>query len=289
MKFCVIANPEKYTIQESLERVVAWCESHNCTLYLLEKLHRQYPEITSSRFVEVTASEEEAVEASDIVVALGGDGTMLHTAHLVKEKDRPVLGVNSGRLGFMANIQPELVDNALTAILKNDYYIDERKLLKAVTASGSEHYALNEFLFTKKDSASLITLTASYNGQLINHYWADGLIISTPTGSTAYNLSAGGPIILPSTSVVALTPIHPHTLTTRPLILPSDGVIRVRSEEDSSHLLFSYDGKMVETGEKFDIEIKQGDFSIQLIQFPGYTFFKTLRNKLMWGMDKRKI
>ena len=216
MKFCVIANPEKYTIQDSLERVVAWCESHNCTLYLLEKLHRQYPEITSSRFVEVTASEEEAVEASDIVVALGGDGTMLHTAHLVKEKDRPVLGVNSGRLGFMANIQPELVDNALTAILKNDYYIDERKLLKAVTASGSEHYALNEFLFTKKDSASLITLTASYNGQLINHYWADGLIISTPTGSTAYNLSAGGPIILPSTSVVALTPIHPHTLTTRP-------------------------------------------------------------------------
>src|SRR5690625_4274885 len=127
MKLCVIANPEKYTIQDSLERVVAWCESHNCTLYLLEKLHRQYPEITSSRFVEVTASEEEAVEASDIVVALGGDGTMLHTAHLVKEKDRPVLGVNSGRLGFMANIQPELDDHPVKGSVKNDKYIDTRK------------------------------------------------------------------------------------------------------------------------------------------------------------------
>src|SRR5690625_5820345 len=108
MKFCVIANPEKYTIQESLERVVAWCESHNCTLYLLDKLHRQYPEITSSRFVEVTASEAEAVEASDIVVALGGDGTMLHAAQLAKRQDRPVLGVHSGRLGYTATLQLEL-------------------------------------------------------------------------------------------------------------------------------------------------------------------------------------
>lgn len=289
MKFCVIANPEKYTIQESLKRVADWCEEHNRPLYLVEKLHKQYQEITSWRVVRVVASEEEAVEEADIVVALGGDGTMLHTAHLVKEKDRPVLGVNSGRLGFMANIQPDMVDTALTAILKNDFHIDERNLLKAVTLSGDEYYALNEFLFTKKDSASLITLTASYNGQLINHYWADGLILSTPTGSTAYNLSAGGPIILPSTAVVALTPIQPHTLTTRPLILPSDGVIRVRSEEDAGHLLFSYDGKMAEVGEKFDIEINQSDFSIQLIQFPEYTFFKTLRNKLMWGMDKRVV
>ena len=289
MKFCVIANPEKYTIQESLHRVVEWCEQHNCPIYLLKKLHKQYHEIASSPVVRVAESEEEAVREADIVIAIGGDGTMLHTAHLVKEKDRPVLGVNTGRLGFMANIQPDRVDTALTAILKNDFHIDERNLLKAVTVSGREYDALNEFLFTKKDSASLITLTASYNGQLINHYWADGLILSTPTGSTAYNLSAGGPIIMPSTSVVGLTPIHPHTLTTRPLILPSDGVIRVRSEEDSGHLLFSYDGIMAEAEEKFDIEIKQSDFSIQLIQFPGYTFFKTLRNKLMWGMDKRKL
>lgn len=289
MKFCVIANPEKYTIQESLKRIVQWCEQHNRPLYITKKLRKQYEGMTSARVVQVTESEEEAVEEADIVVALGGDGTMLHTAHLVKDIDRPVLGVNSGRLGFMANIQPDKVDDALTLVLKNEFHIDTRNLLKAVTVSGREYYALNEFLFTKKDSASLITLTASYNGQLINHYWADGLILSTPTGSTAYNLSAGGPIIMPSTSVVVLTPIHPHTLTTRPLILPSEGVIRVKSEEDAGHLLFSYDGKRADAGEKFDIEIKQSDFSIQLIQFPGHTFFKTLRNKLMWGMDKRKL
>lgn len=287
MNFCVIANPEKYTIQESLDRIVNWCEQHHRPLFLIKKLQNQYQDIASARMVRVVEYEEQAVEEADIVIALGGDGTMLHTAHLVKEKNRPVLGVNTGRLGFMANIQPDKIDPALTAILKDDYHIDERTLLKAVTAAGDEYYALNEFLFTKKDSASLITLTAFYNGQLINHYWADGLILSSPTGSTAYNLSAGGPIILPSTSVVVLTPIHPHTLTTRPLILPSEGVIRVQSEEDTGHLLFSFDGKMAETGEKFDIEIKQSEFTIQLIQFPEYTFFKTLRNKLMWGMDKR--
>jgi NAD+ kinase len=236
----------------------------------------------------VSDSEAEAIKDADVVVAVGGDGTMLHTAHLIKNLSLPVLGVNTGKLGFMANIQPAQIDDALNSVLISDYQIDKRLMLQATSNDGSQYTALNEFLFSKKDASSLITLDVEYDGKPINSYWADGLIISSPTGSTAYNLSAGGPIIMPGTPVMTVTPINPHTLTTRPLVLPSNLKLRIKSANPEEQILFSYDGIMLPYNNKMDIEIIQSSYSVSLIQLPGHNYFETLRNKLMWGLDKRQ-
>ncbi|MEX2463425.1 MAG: NAD(+)/NADH kinase [Balneolaceae bacterium] len=289
MKFCVIANPEKYSIQEPLIRVVDWCRTNKSTLIINRELLTYLPDLSIKEdFMITVESENKALELTDIVIALGGDGTMLHTAHLVKYSSIPVLGVNTGRLGFMANIQPSQIEDALDLVLKGKYSIDKRDLLQATSRDQNINYALNEFLFSKKDTSSMISLTVEYDGVLINNYWADGLLVSSPSGSTAYNLSAGGPIVLPGTPVMLLTPINPHTLTTRSLVLPSNKILTVKTSETPENILFSYDGIEIPHNHKLDVEIKQSEYSVHLIQLPEQNYFETLRNKLMWGMDKRK-
>lgn len=288
MTFCIIANPEKYSIQHPLERVIKWSRIYKVQVCVTKILRDQLPEIVTGNSVIIVDSEKEAVKTSDVIIAMGGDGTMLHTAHLVKQASKPVLGINTGKLGFMANIQPSQIEEALQCVKEKKYRIDKRQMLMASTGDKNHYYALNEFLFSRKDTSSMITLEVEYDGSLINHYWADGLIVSSPTGSTAYNLSAGGPIIQPNTPVIVVTPINPHTLTTRPLVLPSKRPLVVRSVGTSEHILFSYDGIVQPHDSKLDIEIIQSDFSVKLIQLPDQNYFETLRNKLMWGYDKRK-
>lgn len=288
MSFCIIANPEKYSIQDPLERVIKWCQKNGTDIFVTQQLKKQFPKIVIGNAISVVDSEQKAVQEADIIIAMGGDGTMLHTAHLVKEIQKPLLGINTGKLGFMANIQPAQIEEALQCVVNEEYQLDKRQLLKATTEDQHHYYALNEFLFSRKDTSTMINLEVEYDGSLINHYWADGLIISSPTGSTAYNLSAGGPIIQPNTPVMVVTPINPHTLTTRPLVLPSNRPLTVRSVGTSEHILFSYDGIVQPHNSKLDIEIIQSDFSVDLIQLPDQNYFETLRNKLMWGFDKRK-
>lgn len=288
MSFCIIANPEKYSIQEPLERVIKWCLVKGAEIFVTQKLRNHFPKIVIGDAISVVKNEKRAVQNADIIIAMGGDGTMLHTAHLVKEMQKPLLGINTGKLGFMANIQPSQIEEALQCVEKKEYRLDKRQLLKANTEDGKQYYALNEFLFSRKDTSTMINLEVEYDGSFINHYWADGLIISSPTGSTAYNLSAGGPIIQPNTPVMVVTPINPHTLTTRPLVLPSNRPLTVRSVGTSEHILFSYDGIVQPHNSTLDIEIIQSDFSVDLIQLPEQNYFETLRNKLMWGFDKRK-
>lgn len=290
MKFCIIANPEKYSIQDPLARVLHWCGNNGHILHLSAELERHFPKVTLNSAASVVQNEQKAIDLSDVIIAMGGDGTMLHTAHLVKDKEIPILGINTGKLGFMANIQPAQIEEAMESVVNNKYRIDERAMLEAKTAEGNCYFALNEFLFSKKDTSSLISVEVQYDGLLINNYWTDGLIISTPSGSTAYNLSAGGPIVVPNTPVMVLTPINPHTLTTRPLVLPSDRPLTVRPGNSTSeeHILFSCDGINLPQNSKLDINIKQSDFSVSLIQLPGQNYFETLRNKLMWGFDKRE-
>lgn len=288
MTFCIIANPEKYSIQNPLERVIKWCRANHIQVFATQKLKQHFPEIVVGESISIAQDEIEAVKSADIIIAMGGDGTMLHTAHLVKEIDKPLLGINTGKLGFMANIQPSQTEDALQSVVDGKYQLDKRQMLMAITEGENRYYALNEFLFSRKDTSSMIMLEVEYDGSLINRYWADGLIISSPTGSTAYNLSAGGPIIQPNTPVMVVTPINPHTLTTRPLVLPSNRSLTVRSIGTSEHILFSYDGIVQPHNSKLDIEIIQSDFSVDLIQLPDQNYFETLRNKLMWGYDKRK-
>ncbi|MEX1010993.1 MAG: NAD(+)/NADH kinase [Balneolaceae bacterium] len=288
MKLAIIAHTDRYTVKPYLMSVLSWCEENLSSGLVTRSLY----ELATKRYCDtmtILDSEQAAVESADLVVAIGGDGTMLHATQLTLGLDKDILGINCGRLGFMANIQLEQISDALDAALKQNYLLDERSMLKATVNGSQTHHALNEFLFTKKDTTSLITITAQYNQMLVNRYWADGILVSTPTGSTAYNLSSGGPIVMPGTPVMTLTPINPHTLTTRPLVLPSDKVLTITVEEEPEHILLSRDGTIIDINSgPVTVEIQRSEHTIKLIQLPGQNYFDTLRTKLMWGLDSRK-
>lgn len=288
MKLGILANPEKYSIKDPLQQVLHWCEEHGHTVFVSSAFADSISGITFNSTVSVKASERECVINSDFIIAIGGDGTMLHAARYVEHSKAPVLGINTGRLGFMANVQPNQISEALTDLARGRFEVEERAMLHAVTEDGEEFNALNEFLFTKKDTSSMVNLRADYDGTLLNRFWADGLLISTPTGSTAYNLSAGGPIVMPGTPVMIVTPINPHTLTTRPLVLPSNKKLVIEVEEQPDHILFSCDGRMLDNSIS-TVEIQKSGYSINLIMLKDQTYFETLRNKLMWGLDNRRV
>lgn len=287
MKFAVIANPQKYSVKEPFIDLLTWSDDNDVQVYFCADLQALY-DGDDHPSAMVVNDEESAIDKADIIIALGGDGTMLYTARLMKSIQKPILGVNSGRLGFMAYTQKENLHQALNYLLKDEYRIEKRYLLEAKDNQGNIFHALNEFLFSKKDSTSMVNVSAEYNQMFINNYWADGLIVASPTGSTAYNLSSGGPIVMPNTDVMVVTPINPHTLTTRPLVLPSDKHLKVTAQKQDHEVLFSYDGQIKEISDyPYEVNIKRSNFTIDLIELPNQSYFETLRNKLMWGMDSR--
>lgn len=288
MKFAVIANPKKYSVKEPFIELLSWSDDHEVEVAFSTSLQELVdgPEPTSAVVMD---DEKKAIDHADVVVALGGDGTMLYTARLMKNIPKPILGINSGRLGFMAYTQKENLAQALRYVLDGNFRIDKRYLLEAEDDSGNIYHALNEFLFAKKDSTSMVNVHAEYDDMFINDYWSDGLIVATPTGSTAYNLSSDGPIVMPETDVMVVTPINPHTLTTRPLVLSSDKSLEVTIEKQEHEVLFSYDGQIREIESyPFKVDIQRSDFTIGLIELPNQSYFDTLRQKLMWGMDSRE-
>ncbi|MEX0929105.1 MAG: NAD(+)/NADH kinase [Balneolales bacterium] len=288
MTICVIANPEKLAAKKPVLDIISWAADHNVCIMFDQKLNH-FLEGKHYDHVKETGGETEAVKSCDYVIAVGGDGTMLWAARRIGDTGKPLLGVNSGRMGFLANIQQEKVNTALHYLLAGEFTLDKRHLLEAMTANGKTFLAFNEFLFSKMGKASMVTLVAKFDGQFINKYWADGIIVSTPTGSTAYNLSSGGPIVMPETNVFTLTPINPHTLTTRPLVLPSDKIISIIVEPPGQEVLFSNDGEICEVGESLTtINIQRSGYTIDLVKLPGQDYFKTLRTKLMWGADFRE-
>ena len=289
MKLAIIANPRKYSVKEPFARALDWADDNGVTVLFSEELQSLYEQGEEHPSGRAVNSEKEAIDEADIIVAIGGDGTMLYTARLMKNISKPILGVNSGRLGFMAYTQKTNLVKALECLKSGNYRLDKRFMLEAEDRNGNIYHALNEFLFSKKDSTSMITVEAEYNDMFINKYWADGLIIASPTGSTAYNLSSNGPIVMPNTNVMVLNPINPHTLTTRPLVLPSDKSLKITVKEQQHEVLFSYDGEIYEIQDyPFEVEICRSNFTIDLVELPDQSYFETLRNKLMWGMDFRK-
>ena len=288
MNLAIIANPEKYAVKEPFMEVLKWADEHEVQVYFDGQLKQLYDGNEHSSSC-ITQSEEEAINQADIIVAMGGDGTMLYTARLLKNIQKPILGVNSGRLGFMAYTQKENLSHALECLREGNYRIDKRYLLQAEDHHGNIYHALNEFLFSKRDSTSMITVEAEYDGMFVNKYWADGLIVATPTGSTAYNLSSDGPIVMPNSNVMVVTPINPHTLTTRPLVLPSNKPLKITVEKQDHEFLFSYDGKICDIHDyPLEVQIQQSEFSVDLIELPNQSYFNTLRQKLLWGRDFRK-
>lgn len=241
---------------------------------------------------KVFTNHEELDEGYSMFISIGGDGTMLRAATYVRDKNIPVLGINAGRLGFLATVQQENIENLLPLIFENTYKISPRTLMsldfEGMDKNADElDYALNEITVSRKDTTSMITIETKLNGDYLNAYWADGLIISTPTGSTGYSLSCGGPVLMPEVNSFVITPIAPHNLNARPLVIPDDTEIQLKVTGREQQHLISLDSRIITVDVETVLHIKKTGFKINLVEFPDEKFLKTLRKKLLWGEDKR--
>jgi NAD+ kinase len=235
-------------------------------------------------------SDHSQVSNVDCFISIGGDGTLLHTMSFVRESCVPVIGINTGRLGYLTASNINDAPNSLARIRRGDYIIDKRSLLRVDTKGdlfGSLNYALNDFTIYKKDTASMITIHAHVNGIFLNSYWGDGLIISTPTGSTAYSLSCGGPIVTGDCGVFVLTPVAPHNLNVRPLIISDDSIITLTAETRHQNYLATLDSRSESVFQPVEFTIRKQAFCFNLIRFPNQNFPSTIREKLLWGIDRR--
>ena len=239
---------------------------------------------------ETFASDTNITKIMDVLISIGGDGTLLDTLSIVRDSGIPVLGINTGRLGFLASTAKNDIENALDELVKGTYTLDKRTVLKLESDKDLFNglpYALNDFVLHKKDTSSMITVHAYLNGEFLNSYWSDGLIVATPTGSSGYSLSCGGPIIFPRSSSFAITPIAPHNLNVRPIIVSNDNVISFEVEGRSSSFLATLDSRSETIDAKTQIAIRKADFTMNLIRLDKENFLQTLRQKLMWGLDQR--
>jgi len=226
----------------------------------------------------------------DLSFSIGGDGTFIQNVKFVRDSGVPVLGINTGRLGFLANISKHDLEESMDMVYRKDFVFQQRSLIRVETERnhfGSENYALNEITVLKKDTSSMITVHTSLDGKYLNSYWADGLIVATPSGSTAYSLSCGGPIITPGCQVHILTPIAPHNLNVRPMVVPDHMPIKLSIEGRNRTYLMALDGKSETIRQQEEILIHKADFMINVIKFEDNNFLDTIRNKMMWGIDRR--
>jgi NAD+ kinase len=238
------------------------------------------------------SSYKELDKSFDLMLSIGGDGTILRAATLVRNLGIPILGINAGRLGFLASVQKEDIATFLQMVVDKNYKISKRTLLKASVFPKNKdlmeiNFAMNEISVSRKDTTSMITIEAYLDGKLLTSYWADGLIIATPTGSTGYSLSCGGPILTPDVKSLVITPIAPHNLNARPLVIPDSTEIKLHVSGREEQYLLSMDSRITSVGNESVITIKKSSFRINMVEIPDETFFKTLRTKLLWGEDKR--
>lgn len=225
-----------------------------------------------------------------LFISIGGDGTLLETVSHIGRAEIPILGINTGRLGFLATIGKNDTEQALAQVLDGHYSLDGRAMLQLETTANifdKLNFALNDFTIVKKDTSSMITIHTYIDGEFLNSYWADGIIVATPTGSTGYSLSCGGPLIFPRSGNFAITPVSPHTLTVRPIVVSDSSEISFQIEGRSKKFLISLDSRMETIDSSVTLKVKKADFKANLIQLEGHHYFKTLRQKLNWGLDIR--
>lgn len=237
------------------------------------------------------SNAEELIVKASYVISLGGDGTLLETIELVRKSGVPLLGVNTGRLGFLASVNTNDLKKSIQLLLKEKFTLDKRELIEISGCNdcfGEVNYALNEFTIHKKDSSAMINIDTYIDGVFLNSYFADGLIVATPTGSTAYSLSCGGPIMIPDSDNFIITPIAPHNLTVRPIVISNNKQISFKVSGRSDNFNISLDSRSAQIPTGSQITIKKADFRLNLIALEGQHFFSTLRNKMMWGIDRRQ-
>ena len=240
--------------------------------------------------METFSTHEDLTEEVDFLISLGGDGTLLDTVILVRNKNIPVVGINFGRLGFLASIGREELVDAVKALARRSYIIDRRTLIHLdsnIPLFNDVPYALNEFAIHKRDTAAMIKIHTYLNGELLNTYWADGLILATPTGSTGYSLSCQGPVVFPDASSLVLTPIAPHNLNVRPIVIPDNTIISFEVECRSDEIICALDSRREIVNKNVLLAVRKEIFMLNLVRLNENNFLQTLRNKLSWGLDKR--
>ncbi len=247
----------------------------------------------TSHVHKLFSSYEDLDSTVDLMITIGGDGTLLRSISFVRDLGIPIIGINTGRLGFLATLNQELLNIELKKILKGEFNVEERSLLEVNIDNNNDfsdfNFALNEVSVGRKNTTSMIEIKTTLNGEYLNTYWADGLIVSTPTGSTGYSLSCGGPIMTPSSQTFSITPIAPHNLNARPLVISDEIKIELSVEgREESHLL-SLDSRINSLKNNVKIKIKKANYKIKLASFKNNSFYKTLRSKLLWGEDRRNI
>lgn len=289
MRIALFGNIFRSSIHSHIEVLIDYLNQHDITVVVDKEFHDFVGSQNKYRIKNAEIIENDNFNA-DFAFSIGGDGTFLNTAAHVGKKQIPILGINTGRLGFLADVPSEGIIPALEAIFQKEFNLEERSLLQVETSDNATidyPYVLNEIAVLKQDSSSMISIHAGVNGEIIHTYQADGLIVSTPTGSTAYSMSVGGPLVAPQSQNIILSPVASHSLNVRPLIIPDSWKIELEIISRSQCYLLALDGrsKILEQGTK--LKIKKADFSIQIVKQLNHTFFDTLKNKLMWGADKR--
>ena len=237
------------------------------------------------------STEDRNLLNGDLVISLGGDGTFLHTANIVADKQIPILGINLGRLGFLTDVQDCDLEFLPEMIINKKFFVEPRTMLKTnipVDGNVVEKYAMNEIAVLKQDSSSMISINAYLEGEYLHEYQADGLIISTPTGSTAYSLSVGGPILMPESPNLIIVPVASHSLTVRPIVIPDDLDIELRVNSRSGSYLISLDGRSKVLPQEVKVKISKAPFVVNTVRLKGRSYFNSLKTKLMWGVDARK-
>lgn len=271
---------------QAFEELVAFLQTNNCSI----KVESEFLALLKS---DKNLDTYKSLDSSyDLLVSIGGDGTILRAITFVRNSEIPIVGINTGRLGFLATIQLPYLNQAMASILNKEYRISKRNLLEVATSIKipeieETNFALNEIAISRKNTTSMITVETHLDAEYLTSYWADGLILSTPTGSTGYSLSCGGPVITPESDNFVLTPIAPHNLSARPLVINNDTSVRLKVAGREDQFLISLDSRIVTLPNDCEIIVKKASFHIKLIELKDESFLDTLRKKLLWGEDRR--
>ncbi len=289
MKFAIFGNVYQAKKSSSAEDLFRLLKQHDAEICICREF---YYFLTDVLHIDIPDAElfDGSNFTADMVISMGGDGTFLKAASRVGRKNIPILGINTGRLGFLADISPEEMEETFNEIHENRYKVEERSVLQLKCDNEKlqrDPYALNEIAVLKRDSSSMISIHTAINGAPLTTYQADGLVIATPTGSTAYSLSVGGPIIVPHSKTIAITPVAPHSLNVRPIVIRDDWEITLHVESRNHNFLVAIDGRSEPCQENTELTICRADYTIKVVKRFNHIFFDTLRNKMMWGADVR--
>lgn len=290
MKIAIYSRGGETVRQEDLMLLLNELEKQKISCYMHHDFFEQVKHLFQSNQYPTFMEAADLDDSFECVISMGGDGTLLDTLTFIRDSNIPVLGINFGRLGFLATIGKHELTNTVTALINHTYAVDKRSLIHldaSIPLFGKTPYALNEFAIHKRDTSSMIRIHTYLNGEFLNTYWADGIIVSTPTGSTGYSLSCNGPILFPESGSFIITPVAPHNLNVRPIVIPDDSIVSFEIEGRTDQFICALDSRREIVNKDIQLAVKKEAFTIGLLRLSENSYLQTLRGKLSWGLDKR--